>query len=62
VASDFAAALEAVDGTSPQAANARSGALFRPGIGPFSEAKAVALVATQLASLPDYSAGVTTSP
>lgn len=59
--SDFAAALETVDGSGPQAANARSGALFRPGIGPFSEAKAVALVAEQLASMPGYASGVRVS-
>lgn len=51
IVSDFGLSLSRVDARRPQAANARTGALFQPGIGPHSESKAVELVARELECL-----------
>src|SRR5262245_47845373 len=45
---DVGAAIKAIDSRLPQAANARTGALFQPGIGPHSEARTVELVVAEL--------------
>jgi len=45
---DVAAAIKAIDSRRPQAANARTGALFQPGIGPHSETKAVEMIVAEL--------------
>jgi hypothetical protein len=49
--SDVAAAIKRVDEHHPQAANARTGALYQPGIGPHPETKAIGLVVAELQSL-----------
>lgn len=45
---DFADALRAADALRPQARSIRSGNLFRPGIGPHGEDRAVALILEQM--------------
>ena len=45
---DFAAGLIAADYKRPQAVDVGSGTLFKPGIGPHSEAEAVSLIAKEL--------------
>lgn len=47
---DFARAIESVDARAPQAVNARTGAPYRPGIGPHTESATVTLVMDELAS------------
>src|SRR5690348_12866098 len=52
--SDIGAAIKRIDERRPQAANARTGALYQPGIGPRPETQAVALIIAELsASAPD---------
>jgi hypothetical protein len=63
LAVDFAHGIQAADRRSPQATNLRSKLVFKPGIGPHSEAQAIALVMAELAAdLPlrygQYSCGV----
>ena len=48
---DVAAALKRIDERRPQAANARTGALYQPGIGPHPETQAVALVVSELTEI-----------
>jgi len=48
---DIAIAIKIIDDRRPQASNARSGALYLPGIGPHPETQAVALVAAELGTL-----------
>src|SRR5262245_53419972 len=48
---DVAAAIKRVDERRPQAANARNGVLYQPGIGPHSETLAVDLIVAELAVL-----------
>jgi hypothetical protein len=48
---DVAAAIKRIDERRPQAANARTGALYKPGIGPHPETLAVSLVVTELPTL-----------
>jgi hypothetical protein len=48
---DVAACIKRVDARRPQAANARTGALYQPGIGPHTETAAVALIAEDLVTL-----------
>jgi hypothetical protein len=55
---DVGAAIKAIDLRRPQAANARTGAAYQPGIGPHSETKAVDLIVEELlARMPDRYAG-----
>jgi hypothetical protein len=48
IVADVATAIKQIDTRKPQAANARSGALYQPGIGPHPETLAVALIAAEL--------------
>jgi hypothetical protein len=48
IVSDFASALVRVDARRPQAVNARSKRLFKPGIGPHTESATVDLVAKEM--------------
>lgn len=48
---DIGSAMKRIDSRRPQAANARTGRLYRPGIGPHSETKTVDLVANELPSI-----------
>lgn len=48
---DIAEAIKRIDSRRPQAANARTGALYQPGIGPHGETQAVRLVVVELAQL-----------
>ena len=45
VVEDVAAYIKRVEARRPPAANARTGALYQPGIGPHTETAAVALIA-----------------
>jgi hypothetical protein len=47
---DFADGIRLADGRRPQAGNSRSKTLFKPGIGPHSEAQTVALVMRELSA------------
>jgi hypothetical protein len=47
---DIAVAIKRIDDRRPQAANARTGSLYQPGIGPHPETQAVALVVGELGS------------
>ena len=46
---DIGRAIGQIDSRRPQAANARTGAPYQPGIGPHPETKAVSLILTELA-------------
>jgi hypothetical protein len=48
---DIAAAIKRIDERGPQAGNARTGALYQPGIGPHPETQAVNLIVSELAEL-----------
>ena len=48
---DVAACIKRVDEKRPTAANARTGVLYQPGIGPHSETAAVLLVTQELVEL-----------
>jgi hypothetical protein len=48
IVADIAAAIKRIDSRRPQAANARTGALYQPGIGPHPETQAVSLIAREL--------------
>ena len=48
---DIASSIKRVDERRPQAANARTGAIYQPGIGPHPETRAVNLVVAELAKL-----------
>src|SRR2546428_842261 len=48
---DFARGIELADSRRPQAVSSRSGAAYRPGIGPHSETATVALVIRELEQL-----------
>jgi hypothetical protein len=48
---DVAISIKSIDARRPQAANARTGAVYQPGIGPHPETKAVGLIVTELQSL-----------
>jgi len=48
IVADIAIAIKRIDTRRPQAANARTGALYQPGIGPHQETHAVALIAREL--------------
>ena len=48
---DIAASIKRIDERRPQAANARTGAIYQPGIGPHPETQAVNLVVAELAKL-----------
>jgi hypothetical protein len=48
---DMAISIKSIDARRPQAANARTGALYQPGIGPHPETQAVGLLVSELASL-----------
>ena len=48
---DIAVAIKRIDARGPQAANARTGALYQPGIGPHPETQAVALIVSELQQL-----------
>jgi hypothetical protein len=45
---DVAVSIKRIDARRPQAANARTGAVYQPGIGPHPEAQAVALIVREL--------------
>jgi hypothetical protein len=47
---DFAQGMQAADSLAPVASNSRTGASYRPGIGPHTETQTVRLVMAQLAS------------
>jgi hypothetical protein len=49
--SDIATSIKRIDERRPQAANARTGALYQPGIGPHSETGAVQLIKRELEEL-----------
>ena len=51
IVGDIAAAMRRIDERRPCAANARTGQRYQPGIGPFPESQAVALVARELEAL-----------
>ena len=51
----FARALEEWDAQAPQASSSRTGALYAPGVGPFTEVKTVASVAERMSSDGDSS-------
>lgn len=57
---DIAASIKAIDTRKPQAANARTGALYQPGIGPHPETQAVRLLVAELAALEEgrYGSGL----
>ena len=57
LAMDFARGIEAVDSRAPVASSSRTGASYRPGIGPHTEAQTIKLVMAQLAEAdpPRYS-------
>jgi hypothetical protein len=48
---DIATAIKRIDERRPQAANARTSALYQPGIGPHPETQTVALVVSELVEL-----------
>ena len=48
---DIATTIKRIDERRPQAANARTGALYQPGIGPHPETQVVNLVVAELAQL-----------
>lgn len=48
---DIASAIKRIDSRGLRAANARTGALYQPGIGPHPETQAVALIIDELAAL-----------
>ena len=48
---DVGVSIKSIDARRPQAANARTGALYQPGIGPHPETKAVALIVSELEGL-----------
>jgi hypothetical protein len=48
---DIGIAIKRIDERRPQAANARTGALYQPGIGPHPETQAVNLIVSELAQL-----------
>jgi hypothetical protein len=48
---DIATSIKRIDERRPQAANARTGALYQPGIGPHPESQAVNLIVHELAAL-----------
>lgn len=48
---DVAEAVKRIDTRRPQAANARTGVLYQPGIGPHPETQTVALIVSELAAL-----------
>lgn len=48
---DFGRCIDRIDSRRPQAANARTGVQFQPGIGPHSESKVVEMVAAELVEL-----------
>jgi hypothetical protein len=48
---DIAASIKAIDTRRPQAANARTGVLYQPGIGPHPETQAVNLLVAELADV-----------
>jgi len=62
IVADMGRCIQRIDARRPQAANARTGALYKPGIGPHPETKAVGLIAAELPALaPDrYALGVQT--
>lgn len=45
---DVATSIKRIDARRPQAANARTGAVYQPGIGPHPETQAVALIVAEL--------------
>jgi len=49
IVDDIATCIKRIDERRPQAANARTGEPYQPGIGPHPETHAVALIATELA-------------
>lgn len=53
IATDFAAAIAAVDASGPVAVNQRSKVPYQPGIGPFSESRALELIMKWLSSSND---------
>jgi hypothetical protein len=48
---DIAASIKLIDARRPTAANARTGALYQPGIGPHPETQAVELIVRELAAM-----------
>jgi len=48
---DIGTAIKRIDSRRPQAANARTGVLYQPGIGPHPETQAVSLIVGELAGL-----------
>jgi hypothetical protein len=48
---EIGVAIKGIDARRPQAANARTGAHYQPGIGPHPETHAVSLIVTELAAL-----------
>jgi hypothetical protein len=54
---DFAVGIKTADACCPQAVNARSKVTFRPGIGPHSEARTIALIGAELEALAPSSYG-----
>jgi hypothetical protein len=48
---DVAVSIKSIDARRPRAANARTGAVYQPGIGPHPETKAVALIVSELEGL-----------
>ena len=48
IVEDIAACITRIDARRPQAANARTGKPYQPGIGPHPEVQAVALIAAEL--------------
>ena len=52
----FARSLMAVDARRPQAASSRTGAAYQPGIGPFAQATAVAMVTGDMTTEASFAA------
>jgi hypothetical protein len=54
IVADFADGMRLADGRKPQAANARTGAPFSPGLGPHTEAQTISLVLRELSGRSGY--------
>ena len=59
VVADLAVCIKRIDGRRPQACNARTGAMYQPGIGPHPETQAVDLMVNELRALAAADYGTT---
>lgn len=59
VIADLAVCIKRIDARRPQASNARTGALYQPGIGPHPETQAVDLIVNELRALASTEYGTT---